>query len=277
MRVGRQIPQRRPARFDPRSDRRLFVRLEVVHQDDVARLQMRHQLTTHPGEERHLVHRPPAGPERDPAVAPDRADQCQVVPPVHRARFHVFGPAWHPRMRSPHREVRARFIDKDQPLRINPPHPSQERGPFHPDVRAVDLTRPRPGFLSTYPSRCIARRKLGGVVRCRRATRRLYVAHNSALVASGGAATTWRSTPRSIGQRQPPPFGRGATDPRRRHWATHRSSVRWPNPNRAATSRYVPATASYAATARSRNTTSYGFAMALVKYTSLANSTGFRD
>ena len=50
-RVGRQIPQRRAACLDPRANRGLFVRLEVVHQDDVARSQMRHQGPPHPQEE----------------------------------------------------------------------------------------------------------------------------------------------------------------------------------------------------------------------------------
>src|SRR2546422_3498830 len=233
-----------------------FVRGEIVEHDDVATAQPRGKPSTYPLDEADLIHRVPLGAEHHPAPTTDRADEGEIVSPVHRTRLHVFLTPFDPRVRTAHREIRAGFIEKHESSRIPAAHPFQERRALRRDVRSVPLARPRAFFLSTKSSRRIARPKLVRVVCADRGTRRLYAQQSSATVASGASRTTASSTRRSIGQRQPPPLGRGATDPVARSCATHRWSVRYPTPNTRAKSWYPPSPALYAATARSRNTTS---------------------
>ena len=275
-RVRRQEAQSGATPLDEPPDRRRRVRLEIVEEHDIAAAQARRQASTNPVLEPAGLHRPPAGPGRHPAARPDRADQGQVVPPIHRARFDIFLAPLHPRMRSAHRDIHACLIERDQPVEVNASDPALERLALLPNVGSVLFTRARPFFLSTYPARPMARRKLDAVVRSARPTRRLYARHSSSLVPSGRSRiTAWRIT-RSIGLRQPPPRGRGATDSLARYCATHRSRVRYPMPNTAANSMYPPSPASYAATARPRNATSYGLGMAPVKYNSCVNSSAHR-
>src|SRR5262249_51823810 len=178
------------------------------------------------------------------------------VAPVHRARFHVFLPAFDPGMRPTHREVGPGFIDKHQPARILPAHPPHELPAFRRDVWTIHLAGPRPFFFSTNVARRSARPKLVRVVRADGGTRRVYAQHSSATLAAGASPTTPSSVAISRGEYHPPPFGRGATDPVARSRATHRCSVRYPIPKTRARSSYPPAPAWYAATARSRHLTS---------------------
>jgi hypothetical protein len=105
-------------------------------------------------------------------------------------------------MRASHRDVRPRFIDKDQMVRILPPDPPYERRALGCHIRPVDFGWARAFFLSTKPARWSARWKLARVVRCARDTRRLYSQHNSLTFASGPARTTAWRTSISMGQRQ---------------------------------------------------------------------------
>src|SRR3990170_6467698 len=276
-RVRRQEPHRGPALLDQALHGRRFVRPQIIEQHDVAPAQAGRQPAPDPVLERRRLHPTPAGPEGDPALRPHRPDQRQVVAPIHRPRFHIFLAALDPGVRAAHRDIHARFIDGNQPPRVDPPDPRAEGLAFGPNVGSVVFTWARPFFFNTYPARFIARRKLVVVVRCARPTRRLYARHSSSLVPSGRSRTTAWTRTRSIGDRHPPPRGRGITESVARYCATQRSSVRYPSPNRAASSWYPPSPASYAATARPRNATSYGFGMASVKYSSCVNSSAFRD
>lgn len=277
MRVGRQWFQCGAALFNEETDLRSAVSLEIVQQHDIAAPQPGREPAPHPVDERGAVHRAPLRAEGHPAAAADRSDQREIVAPVHRPSLHIFLTALHPHTRAAHGEIRAGFIDKHQPVGILAPHPCQERFALRGDIGPVDLARPRPFFLSTKPARRIARRKLVGVVRCARGTRRLYCQQNSFTVASGTSRTTACSTVRAIGHRQPPPRGFGATVPVARHRATHRSSVRMSTSNSVANWEYDPSPLSYALTARSRNATSYGFGMPAVKYISCGNSSAIWD
>src|SRR5439155_4327577 len=277
VRVGRQKLHRRPAAFDDRADRWRFVGLQIIEHDDIAAPQMRCETAPDPLNERLGVERAPFGAQREPPLLPHRADQRQVVAPVHRTCFQIFLAALDPHVRSAHGDVRPRFIDKNQAAWVSPPHPFQERRSLRCHVRPVAFAWPRAFFLSTNPVRCIARPKLVGVVRCSRATRRLYSQHNSAIVPSGASRTTVTNIFMSIGECQPPRFGSAATDPVSRALATHRWSVRHPMPNRDARSWYPARPVWYAATARSRSAISYGSAMATLKYTFPVNSSAFWD
>src|SRR3989442_4273406 len=265
------------ALFDVERHLGRLVRGQVIEHHDVAATQTRCQPAAHPLDEGDFIHRAPFRAQHDPAATADGSDQRQIVTPVHRSRFHVFLTAFNPRVRAAHREIGPGFIEKHEPSGILPTHPSHERRAFRRDVRTVHLARPLAFFLSTKSARRIARPKLVRVVRADGDARRLYAQHSSATVASGASRTMISSIAMSIGQRQPPPLGRGATDPVARSRATHRCSVRYPTPKSRASSWYPPSPASYAATARSRNVISYDCDMPTLKYNGRVNSSGHRD
>ncbi len=277
MRVRRQKPHGRAALFDELANGRRLVRIQVIEQDDIPAMELGREPGADPVLEADVRHAAPAGPERDPARHPHRPDQRQVVAPIHGAWFHELLAPLNPCMRTSHRDIDARFIDRHPSFRVDRPDRRAECLAFGGNVGSVKFTRTWSFFLSTYPARFSARRKLVALVRPARPTRRLYARLNSSLVPSGRSRTTAWTTMMSMGDRQPPPRGRGAIESVARYWATHRSSVRYPIPNSAANSWYPPSPASYAATARPRNATSYGFGMASVKYSSCVNSSGFRD
>jgi len=277
MRVRRQQFQTGAALFDEEAHLWGLVRLQVVKDHNISATEARRKAALHPRDEGDRVHRAPLGAEHDPAATANGADEREVIAPVHRPRFHIFFSALDPHMRAAHRQIRARFIDKHQSVRVLASHPFQECRALGCHIRPVDFARARTFFLSTNPARFSARCKLARVVRCWRGTRRLYSQHSSASVASGTARTTTWSMSISIGHGQPPPLGRGVSEPVVRHRATHRSSVRWSTSNNAASCAYDPSPLSYAFTARSRSATSYGLGMAPLKYTSVGNSSGKWD
>ena len=146
MRVGRQAFHRRAAGFNEEANLGGFVGREIVEHDDIAGTQPRRETASDPRDERDLVHGTPFRVEHDPAVAANRADQREIVAPVHRTGFDVFFAAWDPDVRAAHRQVGARFIEKHQPVRILSSLPSHERVALGHHVRPVDFTRPRPFF-----------------------------------------------------------------------------------------------------------------------------------
>lgn len=93
--------------------------------------------------------------------------------PIARPRLDVLLAALDPRMRAAHGEIEAGFVERDKSPMIHVFHPAAERRAFRLNVGSVLLTRTRPFFLSTYPARAIARRKLVSLVRAARPTRRL--------------------------------------------------------------------------------------------------------
>jgi len=242
----------------------------------MARPESRDQGSSYPLQKVFRSHCAPRRSQRHPARAPNGADQGQVVAPIHRPRLHIFPSSQDPRVRASHREVGPGFINEDQATRVHAPHPLHERRSLRLDVRPIDLTRPRPFFLSTYPSRRIARPKLVTVVCAVPGARRLYSQHSSAIVASGAAAITACSCGSAIGHRHPPAFGVGTSDPVLRSWAIHRCSVRGSIANVVATSASVPSPRRYARTTRSRSSTPYAFAIPRVKYTRSGDSSAFR-
>src|SRR5437762_10136872 len=277
VRVRRQVAHGGPALFDEEAHLQRLMRGEIVEQDHVTTPQARREPAPNPFDEAFFGHRAPFRTQRHPATSAHRADQRQVVSPVHRPGLHVFFAALDPGVGAAHRDVGAGFIEEDQPVGVDATHPLQERRALLGDIRPVNFTRARPFFLSTKPARRNARWKLDRVVRRLLGTRRLYSQHNSVTVASGPSRTTARSTVVSMGHDQPPPLGCGARDSVSRHRATQRSSVRWSTSKSAARSAYDPSPRSYAVTARSRSARSYGFGMAPLKYSSPGNSSGIRE
>src|SRR6478672_8496932 len=243
----------RPRRFDCVADPTRFVGGQVIEHDDIASSEARHQASLHPGEKPWRVHRRPAGRQGQPPVDPHGPDHRQVLAPVHGARFNQLGAAREPRVRPPHGEIRARFVEKHPPSGIYDGGPGVEGRAFVLDPCTIELRRPRPFFLKTYPRRCSARSTLDRWTRAVGDARWLYARVSSPVVWSGRASTNCCSSARSTGEVHPPPLASGSTTPVVRWRRTHRGQVATPSSNRAATTAYASVPASYACTARARS------------------------
>jgi hypothetical protein len=162
-------------------------------------------------------------------------------------------------MRASHRQIRARFIQKDEPARIYRRDPRLERDALGVDARTIVLGRPGSFFLNTYPSRCNARKMLERCTRAVEAARPLYARVNSSVVRSGRSWITARSSGTSTGEVHPPLLAKGSSVPVARCRRTQRWSVGSLTEKRSATATYVSVPDSYARTARSRNSVGYGF------------------
>src|SRR5882672_12124467 len=79
-RVGWQEPETRPCGFDRLTDRRRLVAAEIVHDDDVARLEDRSQLLLDIGAKALTVDRSVEDARRCQAVIPQRAEECLRAP-----------------------------------------------------------------------------------------------------------------------------------------------------------------------------------------------------
>ena len=107
-------------------------------------------------------------------------------------------------MRAPHRQIRARFIQQDEPARVYRPDPRAERGALGLDARTIVLRWAGSLFLHTYPVRCTARRMLERWTRAAGTARRLYARVNSSVVRSGRSRTSACSKATSTGDAHPP-------------------------------------------------------------------------
>src|SRR5688572_3521402 len=277
MRVRRQEADGGARLFDQRADASRLVRGQIVEHDDVAAAQAGHQSAVHPLDKPRRRHRAPRRAQRQPAIDAHRADQCQVVAPVPRPRLDQFTAPRHPRMRAAHRQIRARFIEKNQAAPVDAAQPVAEGAPRRLDYWTVLLRGPRAFFLKTYPVRCNARSTLDRWTRASGAARWLYARVSSSVVRSGFSVSSACSTWRSTGEYQPPPRGAGSTVWRSRWRWTHRTSVLIWIENRVATSAYVSALPWYARTARSRSAVGYGFGMRVIDHSLITNSSEFRD
>jgi hypothetical protein len=175
-------------------------------------------------------------------------------------------------MRPSHREIRTRFVDKYEAARVYPSDPAPEPRPLSLDRRTIVFRRPRPFFLKTYPDRCSARKILERCTRPSDAASRLYARVNSSVVRSGFSWTSRCSSDRSIGDRQPPAFAKGTSEPVSLARWTQRTSVARLIPKPAATSVYRAVLSSYARTARSRSAVGYGFGMRVIDHKMIINS-----
>src|SRR6266571_3908808 len=270
--VRRQEAHGGAGAFDQVTDLAGFVGGEIVHDDHIPAAQMTHQVTTHPHDEAHGVHRPPRRRQGQPAVHADRADEGQVVAPVHRPGFDQHRPARQPGVRPAHGEIRAGFVEKDQPPRVYPLDPLAERRAFGLDGDTILFRRSRSFFLKTYPVRCRARRMLDRCTRVAGAASRLYARVNSSVVRSGLSWTSRCSSGRSTGDCHPPALSSGTSRPVSRARCTQRTRVARPIPNVAATSVYRSVPSSYARTARSRRAVGYGLGMRVIDHKSILNS-----
>ena len=266
-----------PACWNERADASRLVRSQIVEDDDVSATEAQHESTLHPLGKPRRRHRAPRGAHRQPPIDAHRADQRQVVAPVPRPRLDQLTTPKHPRVRAPHRQIGARFVEKDHAADIDAAKPVAEGAPLPLDYRTVLLGRPRAFFLKTYPVRCNARNTLDRWTCASGAARSLYTRVNSWVVRSGRSLIRACSNEMSTGEYQPPPRGAGSTVPRSRAPWTQRTNVLMWTEKRAATSAYVSALPSYTLTARSRSAVGYGFGMHVIDHRSITNSSEYRD
>jgi len=122
---------------------------KVVHHDYVTATELRQQLGLEPPNEPILVRRLEHRRENDPARQPNRAEQGEVLAPVHRNAVHELLAALHPRVAAAHRYVHPRFVEEDQPLEGDAADLAQERFALLDDVGAQTLQRPSAFFFTT--------------------------------------------------------------------------------------------------------------------------------
>lgn len=132
--------------LDRFADPFVLVRRQVVHHHDISTSELRGEPSTDPIQKSDSRGGVPKGAEGDPGVSPDRADQRQVVSPVSRAWFDQLLAAPDPRVRSPHRQICARFIDEDQAGRVYLGDPVEEGRSLVLDIGSVGFRGPRTFF-----------------------------------------------------------------------------------------------------------------------------------
>ena len=263
VRVRWEKPQSGAAVLHEFANQSSFVRCQVIEHYHVAAPQLRGKTPAYPGDKPVGIDGPPTRAQSEPAVRTHGPDHGQTISPVHRPWFHRDLAARQPRMRPAHRQIRARFIEENEPPQVYGFRPTLVAPTLGSHVRTILFRRPRPFFLNTYPHRFSALNTLDRWTRPSGPTKRLYARVNSSVVVSGRSPINRCSTPVSTGETHPPPRSRGATEPVSRTRCTHRINVaRWIMKS-PATSVYVPSPSSYARTARSRSSRPYGFPMHL--------------
>jgi hypothetical protein len=149
MRVRRQEADGRARLLDQGADASRLVRGQIVEHDDVSATEARHEPALDPLDKPSGGHRAPGGAHRQPPIHAHGADQRQVIAPVSRARLNQHTAPGHPRVRAPHRQIGARFVEKHQATHIDAAQPVPEGAPRGLDYRTVLLRRPWAFFLKT--------------------------------------------------------------------------------------------------------------------------------
>ena len=129
----------RPRGPDQLADGGRLVRVQVVEQRGVAASELGSEPLPHSCFEAGIGNASPHGTQRQRAIGAHGADQRQVDSSVHRARLHAFLAALDLRMRASHRDVYARFIDRNQPPRVDGGDGRAKRVAFGTNVGSVAL------------------------------------------------------------------------------------------------------------------------------------------
>lgn len=113
-RIGREIPEPCSGCADELANGGRLVRTEIVHDDDVAGLEHRHELLLDIGAEARSVDRSVEDARRGEAVEPQGAEEGQRAPmSVGRKAAQAFA-AWSPTAQRSHVGLDPRLIDEDQ-------------------------------------------------------------------------------------------------------------------------------------------------------------------
>lgn len=148
-RVRRQIDDANATRATGGPNPRVVMSLEVVHDHDVAATKFGQQLPLHPRDETVLVRGREHAGEHDPSRDPDRAEQREVLAPVHRDPIDEFLAALHPRMAPAHRHVHSGLVEEHEPVGRHATDLPQVRRTLYDDVRPQTLQRPSALFFTT--------------------------------------------------------------------------------------------------------------------------------
>lgn len=238
--VRRQINRKATGIENRFADDVHLVDVEVVHDDDVARIDPRRESLLHEAEKLSTVDGRLARHDLGLLTQPDRADKRNGLPRSKRSQaLHALAAKRSPVLAT-HSSLHERLVDEDEAFEIGL---VQERTEFFAAFEVlwrVALRRDEGLFFREKPSRARARVTLDRLVAI--LERRISISASSATVASGVSATSFASSSATwswIGETLPPPRGRGSSEFVSRWRRKMRLTVARPMPSNVATSSYV--------------------------------------
>jgi hypothetical protein len=123
-RIGRQEPQPGACCLDQMPDGRGFVAAEIVHDDDVARVERFHQFLLDIGAEAKAVDRPVEDAGGCETMRAERAEEGHCAPMAVRGEAAEASALWPPAPDRRHIGLDPSFVDEDEAARIDAPQPS---------------------------------------------------------------------------------------------------------------------------------------------------------
>jgi len=120
-RVGRQEQELGSGRADRLADGLALMAAEVVHDDDIAGRERRHEELLDPGGEALAVDRSIEDARRVDPVMTQRCEEGQRAPFAERCPGDELLPAWRPAPDRCHVGLRPGLVDEDETLGIKPP------------------------------------------------------------------------------------------------------------------------------------------------------------
>src|ERR1700722_877403 len=271
-RIARKVDEPRTAGFDELANARRLMRTEPVEGDNVTGLQLRGKALLGIGFERSGGHCAAQHHRRGDPVESQSGRHGDVVAPVLRRRVYRALPRERARVHRRHREVDARFVDKEEASRPPDDVAPEESQAFLLDLWPVGLTGVDGLFLRVNPSSMRRRETVETLTRNRqRCARR---SPSSRSVASGFFATNTQSSAScaSVRSRSLP-----GGDPGRR-WPRASRRIRILRTQLSLTPRISAASpllapSSKRATARSRKSMEYGLIMGVAVNTQCPGQT----
>lgn len=135
-RIWREIPEAGTGCADQLADGFGFVRAEVVHDDDIAGLEHRHELLLDVGTEAWAIDRPVEDARSGQAVTSKRSEECQCAPVAMRRKASQTLAFFAPAIERCHVGFDPGFIDEDQSVGIEAPLKAVPALPAASDVGA---------------------------------------------------------------------------------------------------------------------------------------------
>ncbi len=238
--VGRQINRKAASVEDRFADDVHLVDVEVVHDDDVAGIDPRRESLLHEAKEGAPVDGRFARHDLRSLSESDCADERHGLPRAKRSQALDALTTQRAAVLATHSRLHEGFVDENEALEICL---VQERAEFFAPFEIlwrVALRRDEGLFFRENPSRASARVTPDRLVLM--PERRISISESSATVASGVSATIRASNSATwswIGERLPPPRGRGSSEFVSRCKRKMRLTVARPMPSNAAISSYV--------------------------------------
>ena len=250
-RVGRQEEQSGLRAFDQTANFGRVMGTKVVEHDDISGIEARNEPVTNEVDEPRPVDGTVERLVGQNAVGAHSSDDADVFAPVGGPMIDNTLTTRCSAIRGRHRDVAARLVDEDQPVRRDAFDLFEEGGALLLDVVAELLRRPETLFFRVTPARCSERSTLDRLRSTPYRVRQVSLSWSS--VASGMSATSRTRSGNCSSEilgGKPPPATSGTTCPNSRWRRSSRETVASPTPNLCANSKYVPSSRSYAATIR---------------------------